>query len=265
MKRFRLVNKSGGLFLGLFFVLSTVCQGLTLKDLPEDPGKKAQRIMEYVDDLWRGESSRAHVTMQVKTEHWTRTLEMEAWSLGKDYSLVRILAPKKEAGTSTLKFENSIYNYLPKTDRTIKISSGMMMGSWMGSHFTNDDLVKESRYSDDYTLTVIFEGVRDGVDIWEVELIPKPDAAVVWGKIVFSIRQTDLMPQKSLYYDEEGALIRTMAFSDYKQMGGRMVPAKLRLTPEDKAGEYTEMIYNDMAFNLGLTQSFFSLKNLKHQ
>ncbi len=236
---------------------------IELSDLPEDPVLRGTMLMNYVDDLWRGESSRAEIRMQVKTEHWERTMEMKAWSLGKEYSLVRITSPKKEEGTATLKYRDEIYNYLPKTDRTIKITSGMMMGSWMGSHFTNDDLVKESRYSEDYTSRVIFEGEDDGKMIWRIQLDPKPDAPVVWGKIVFEIIQSTLMPVRAIYYDEDGETVRTMSFSDFKEMDGRLVPAKLRLTPEDEPGEFTELTYLDMAFGVDVSESFFSLRNLK--
>lgn len=228
-----------------------------------DPAARAREIMDYIDDLWRGVSSRATMNMHVKTERWERTITMTGWSLEKDYSLVRILSPKKEAGTATLKFKNDIYNYLPKTDRTIKITSGMMMGSWMGSHFTNDDLVKESRLADDYDLTMAFDGIRDGTDIWEIELVPKPDAAVVWGRILFSVRKTDRMPLVSYYFDEAGKLVRTVTFSEYRTMGGRLVPARMKLVPEDDPGEFTELIYDDISFDLKLEPAFFSLQNLK--
>lgn len=228
-----------------------------------DPAARAREIMDYVDDLWRGVSSRATMSMHVKTERWERTITMTGWSLEKDYSLVRILSPKKEAGTATLKFKSDIYNYLPKTDRTIKITSGMMMGSWMGSHFTNDDLVKESRLADDYDLTMAFDGIRDGTDIWEIELIPKPDAAVVWGRILFSVRKSDRMPLLSYYFDEAGKLVRTVTFSEYRTMGGRLVPARMKLVPEDEPGEFTELIYEDISFDLKLEPGFFSLQNLK--
>jgi hypothetical protein len=224
---------------------------------------RAEDIMNYIDDLWRGTSSRATMTMHVKTDRWERTITMTGWSLDRDYSLVRILSPKKEADTATLKVGNDIYNYLPKTDRTIKITSGMMMGSWMGSHFTNDDLVKESRLSQDYDLRIVFEGMRNGVDIWEIELIPKPDAAVVWGKILFSVRQDNRMPLEALYFDDDGDLVRTMTFSEFQTMDNRLLPARMRLTPEDHPGEYTEMIYQDITFDLELDPSFFSLQNLR--
>jgi len=253
---------SRNLVIGSLYIL-LLLQSVSGLDLPEDPAKQAVAIMNHVDDLWRGDSSKSEMTMHVKTNRWERTLSMTGWSLGKDYSLVKILSPKKEAGTSTLKFKKDIYNYLPKTDRTIKITSGMMMGSWMGSHFTNDDLVKESRLADDYDLKVIFKGLRDEVKIWEIELIPKPDAPVVWGKILFEIREKDLMPVQSLYFDEDNELVRTMKFDDYKMFSGRLLPAKMRMEPQDDPGEFTEMIYHKMEFNPGIDKSFFSIRNLK--
>ncbi|HPQ39274.1 MAG TPA: outer membrane lipoprotein-sorting protein [bacterium] len=262
-----MIRTTTGVFLAVLLLLSQIspAYGLSPEDLPEDPSERATVIMNHIDDMWRGDSSKATMTMHVKTERWERTLTMTAWSLGKDYSLVKILSPEKEAGTATLKYENDIYNYLPKTDRTIKITSGMMMGSWMGSHFTNDDLVKESRLADDYNLKVVFEGERDGASIWEIELTPKPDAAVVWGKILFTVRQSDLMPVESRYYDEDGDLVRTMTFSDYTTMDGRRVPARMKLIPEDDPGEFTEMIYEKLEFNVNIDSSFFSIRNLKQR
>ena len=130
-------------------------------------------IIDRVDELYRGESSHGTSTMEVVTENWTRQMTMELWSLGNDYSLVRIQAPAREAGTATLKADRDIYNYLPKVDRTIKIPTSMMGGSWMGSHFTNDDLVQESRLVDDYDITLSFSGDRNGEVVWEFTLVPK--------------------------------------------------------------------------------------------
>lgn len=237
--------------------------GLDLSTLPDDPEKRAQAVMDHVDDLWRGISSKARMTMEVRTAHWTRMLTMDAWSLGEDYSLVRIISPRKEEGTATLKYEKDLYNYLPKTDRTIKITSGMMMSSWMGSHFTNDDLVKESRYSDDYTATLVFEGESEGEKVWRIRLDPRPEAPVVWGRILFEIRQKDVMPVYAEYYDESGKLIRTMTFSDIRTMDGRLLPAEMRLIPREKPGEFTELVYEDVNFDIGLEPAFFSLRNLK--
>jgi len=231
----------------------------------ESSSERAKRILRTVDDLWRGQSSHGILLMQVRTVHYTRTMRMEGWSKGKDLSLVRIIEPLKEKGTATLKSGTSIYTYLPQTDRTIRLTSGMMMGSWMGSHFTNDDLVKESRLEEDYDPAVTFEGKRDGQSVLEFTLMPKPRAAVVWGKVVITVRAQDYIPVNSLYYDEDMALVRTMTFSKVREMGGRRIPTILHVVPADKPGEYTELLYEQMRFNLDLDDAFFSLAELRRK
>ena len=226
---------------------------------------RALAILEEIDDLWRAESSQGIMTMRVETAHYTRTLRMESWSKGKEMSLVRILSPKKEKGTASLKSGNTLYTYLPKTDRTIRLTSGMMMGSWMGSHFTNDDLVKESRLADDFVPAIEFEGRRDGLEVMDFSLTPKPDAPVVWGRIVITVRASDRMPLISRYYDEDMVLARTVIFDRVTEMGGRKFPAELRVLPEDKPGEYTELVYEEMRFGIELDDGFFSLLELRRR
>lgn len=219
-------------------------------------------IIDRVDRILRGESSHGVATMEVVTEHWERDLTMEIWSLGTEYALIRVIEPMKEAGTATLKSGEDIWNYLPRVDRTIKIPSSMMMGAWMGSHFTNDDIVKESRLVEDYDITIAYEGQRDGEAVWEFELTPKAEAAVVWGKIVYRIRKDDLMPVWARYYDEDGELVRTLNFGDYRQIDDRKVPAFMEVRPEDEPTERTTIRYQELEFNIGLERSFFSLRNL---
>jgi len=224
---------------------------------------EARRIVDRVDRLLRGNSSHGHVEMEVHTRHWSRTLRMEVWSLGTEHSLVRVTAPPREAGTATLKSGQEVWNYLPRVDRTIKVPPSLMMGSWMGSHFTNDDLVKESRVVDDYDIRFAFRGARDGVDVWEFTLTPKPEAAVVWGRIEEQVRRRDLMPTWARYYDEDGTLVRTLTFSDYRRMGGRVVPATMKVVPADKPDESTTLRYLDLEFDVKLDPGFFSLRSLR--
>lgn len=225
--------------------------------------KRAKDILRHIDDMWRGTSSHSVLTMQVKTAHYTRDMRMEGWSKGKDKTLVRILSPLKEKDTATLKSGDDIYSYLPKTDRTIKLTSGMMMGSWMGSHFTNDDLVKDSRMEEDYDPSISFEGNRDGQDIIEFTLIPKPDAAVVWGKIVAIVLAEDYMPLKYCYYDEEMNIARTMTFSRYEMLSGKIRPKVMRVVPADKPDEFTELLYEELELDISLEDDFFSISSLK--
>jgi len=220
-------------------------------------------IIDHVDRLLRGESSSGRMVMEIETENWSRSMEMEMWSRGRKHSLVRVLAPRSEAGTATLMVEDQVWNYLPRADRTIKIPSSMMMGSWMGSHFTNDDLVKESQVIDDYNIAISFDGDRDGTEVWEFELTPRPEAAVVWGHVEYQVRKDDMMPTWVRYYDEDGEVARTMTFSDYRMMGGRLVPAVMTAVPADKPEEFTRVLYQELEFDVDLDADFFSLRNLR--
>ena len=170
---------------------------------PEDPGFPAY-VLDRVDDIYRGRKSRGIMTMTIQTKHWKRSLTMESWSLGQDYSLTRIKKPKKEKGTATLKAQKDLFIYLNKTGRTIKISSSMLGGSWMGSHFTNDDLIHQSRLSRDYQMKLSFRGKEGASEVYRFTLQAKPDAAVVWDKILVTVRQGDLQPLRQEFFDEEG-------------------------------------------------------------
>jgi hypothetical protein len=221
------------------------------------------KIIDHVDRIMRGESSYGVATMEVVTENWERSMTMEVWSLGADHALIRITAPRKEEGMATLRAEDEIWNYLPRVDRTIKIPASMMMGAWMGSHFTNDDLVKESRLIEDYEIAISHDGDRDGATVWEFTLVPKPEAPVVWGRIEYQVRQDDMMPTWARYYDEDGNLVRTMTFSDFRVLGGRLVPAVMELIPEDKPAERTLVRYTELEFDIDIDESFFSLRALR--
>jgi outer membrane lipoprotein-sorting protein len=224
----------------------------------------AREILDKIDDLYRGDAGTGNMTMAIVTENWSRTLTMEFWAKGKDKSLIRILSPKKEQGTATLRVGNDIWNYLPKVNRTIKVSSSMMSQSWMGSHFTNDDLVRESRMADDYTFETTFDGERDGVRVIEITCIPKPEVAIVWGKVVLSVKSEGYIPLSILYYDETMNLVRTLTFADIKNIDGRDIPMKMTVIPSDKPDESTVVTYNEITFNLVIDDSVFSLRNLEN-
>ncbi len=225
--------------------------------------QRARDLLDKTDDMHRGESSHSKVTMHVKTSRWDRTLTIEGWAQGEERSLMKILSPAKEAGMATLKVDDNIWNYLPKVDRTMKVPAGMMSGSWMGSHFTNDDLVKESRMADDFSFDLTSEPGVDGASEYVIECLPKPDAPVVWGKVIVKLR-ADEQPTEITYWDEDGELVRTMSFTDYKEIGGRMIAGRMKLVPADEPDEFTEVIYDEIEFGVEIPDSYFTLQALKN-
>ena len=225
--------------------------------------QSAREIIERVDRIFRGDSSRGVATMEVVTENWERQITVELWSLGKDHSLVRVLEPAKEAGTATLMVETNIWNYLPKVDRTIKVPVSMMSGSWMGSHFTNDDLVKQSRMAEDYTFAITFEGTKDDKEIIEVTCLPNKEAAVVWGKVEVIVYADDYLPLRMIYYDEDLLLSRTLEFTNIEIMDGKMIPTTMNMIPTDEPGESTTVKWEEVQFDVTIDDEFFSLRKLQ--
>jgi len=222
----------------------------------------AQKNVDQVARLYSSNSSIATVKMEIENENGAKALSMKIWSLGEKV-LVRIDSPQDEAGTAILKVGSQVWYYLPKTDRTVKLPTSMTMSSWMGSAFTIDDLVKQSFLARDYTITTSFAGERSAVAVYEYTLTPKPEAVVVWGKIVLQIRQVNLMPAWQGYYDEDNKLVRELSFADYKTMGTRLVPTRLVMQSADKPGEQTTVVYEDIRFDVPIGEETFSLPHLK--
>ena len=225
--------------------------------------QRAREIVDQVARLFISQSSIATVEMQITKPDFQRTISMQFWSVGESKILVRIRQPPEDAGTAILKVGDNAWMYLPKANRTVEMPASMMTTSWMGSDFTLNDLVNQSRLTNDYVVATSFEGQRDGVAVSEYTLTPKPAAAVVWGKITLEVRQADLMPIWQRYYDEDGKLVRELSFSDYKYVSGRLIPTRLVMRPLDQAGEQTTITYENIVFDAPISEETFSLRNLK--
>jgi outer membrane lipoprotein-sorting protein len=222
-----------------------------------------KEILEKVEDLHRGRSSHGFMTMDIKTSHWHRIIFAEFWTKGKDRTLIKILTPKKEKGTAILRSGSEVWNYLPGVKRLIKIPTSMMSAPCLGAHFNNDDLVKGSRVAKEYQLRITYTGSRDGEEVVEITCLPKLRAAVVWGKIIVTVRQSDYLPISLRYFDDEGRLVRTMRFSHLKSFEGRSLPSRVTMTVADKPGESTIMTYHDISFRHPIPDRIFSPQNLQ--
>jgi len=222
-----------------------------------------EEIVRRADEKFRGQSSQGEMTMTIVRPGWSRTVSMKTWSLGNDYSLIYITAPAKEQGQVFLKRKNEMWNWVPAIERMIKIPPSMMMQSWMGSDFTNDDLVRESSLVKDYTHRLAGAEQLAGYPCWKIELVPLENAAVVWGKILMWVSREDYFWLKAEYFDEDGFLVNTEILSNIKKMDDRMMPTHLEMIPADKLGQKTVMNFDRMKFNVKLDEAFFSQQNMK--
>ena len=223
----------------------------------------AKEIVKLADDKNRGLSSKGEMTMTIVRPDWNRSVTMKAWSKGNDFAMVLITAPPKEKGQVFLKRRNEMWNWVPSIDKMVKIPPSMMLQSWMGSDFTNDDLVQQSSIVKDYTHKLLGKEIIRGLECYKIELIPLPDATVVWGKIISWITMDGLDLWKSEYYDEDMELVNIENASDIKKMGDRSIPVRMEIVPVTKKGQKTILEINTMLFNIPIEESFFSQQNMK--
>ncbi|TVR03517.1 MAG: outer membrane lipoprotein-sorting protein [Deltaproteobacteria bacterium] len=220
-------------------------------------------VMGHMDRLYRADSSRARMRMEIVTSRFERTLEMETWTQGLDLALTVIRAPAREAGTATLRNTEGLWNYAPRADRLMRIPSGMMSDGWMGSHFTNDDMMRESSWEDDY-VTELSWGEEGGQRVLRAESVPRPEAPVVWSRVVSVMSAEGWVPLRTEFWDGDTRR-RTMTFSDVREVQGRRVPMRMELTPHDHPGERTVVIYERLEFNVDLDASLFTQRGLRRE
>lgn len=238
------------------FIAVLCCTSLAAQSLT------AKEIIRKADERMRGKSNFAQLSMEIIRPEWKRTMSMKSWSKGTEYALVYVVSPAKDKGTVSLKIGNEMWNWLPSIERSIKVSPSMMMQSWMGSDFTNDDLIRQSSIVEDYEHRIVGEEKLENFDCYKLELIPKPEAPVVWGKILTWVTKKEFNQLKVEYYDEDGELINVMTGSDLKTLDGRLLPTRWEMVPADKTGHKTVMTYTDIDFNVELSDDFFSKQNM---
>jgi outer membrane lipoprotein-sorting protein len=230
---------------------------------PYCKAQSAKDIVTKAEHNIHGLTSVTEMTIQVVRPSWTRTMSVKAWSKGEQYSLMVITAPAKDAGTVFLKRIREIWNWLPSIERVVKLPPSMMAQSWMGTDFTNDDLVKASSRIDDYTHKIAGDSMVAGRKCWKIEMIPLPEAAVVWSKVNIWIDQKDYLELRIEFYDEDNKLVNILQCSDIKNMGGRVIPAKMEMIPAEKKGQETVIIYNNATFDKPIADNVFTTENMK--
>lgn len=224
----------------------------------------ATDIVKRADDKMRGEkSSYSVMSMKIVRPTWERTISFKSWGKGTELSLVYITSPARDKGQAFLKINREMWSWNPQINRTIKLPTSMLSQGWMGSDFTNDDLLNQRSVVIDYNHEIAGEEVASGELCYKINLNPKPDAPVVWGKIVMLISKKHEIILKTEYYDEDKYLVKSEIGKDLKDLDGRYMPTTFELIPADEEGNRTIVTIDEIQFNIPLEDSFFSQQNLQ--
>jgi len=227
------------------------------------PAPDVARLLERFDELYESSGTAAQIEITIVNPRKTRTLRLRTWSKGEDKALIVIETPARDAGTATLKVGKNLWNYLPKISRTIRVPPSMMMGSWMGSDLTNDDIVRESSYEKDYISEFIGHSAQPPG--WKLRLNARPDVAGLWERVEIVYAYDDELPVQAQFFDRKGRLSRTMRLREVKDVGGRRIPTLTTIIPEREAGRRTELRYLSVEFDIDLDDSMFSLSQLERR
>lgn len=252
--------KNIGTRLGLLLVLPVLCAA---PSAAQDTVPAAQALLEQFDEMYRSTGTAARIEIKIERPKKVRTMQMRSWSQGEDKALVVIDAPARDAGTATLRVGSNLWNYLPKISRTIRVPPALMMGAWMGSDLTNDDLVRESSYAHDYEIAGI--SPSEEPPNWQVDLTAKPDVPGLWERVEVVFAQVEQLPILVRYYDRKGRLSRTMRLEEIKKMGERRIPTRIVIVPEREEGRRTVLTYLHVEFDVELDESLFSLAQLERR
>ncbi len=230
----------------------------------QETDTELKMLIDKLDKLYRADTSFTELEMTIVTPNWKRTLVIESWTEGMDKTFIYIKSPKKEKGTAFLRIDKEMWSFFPKINKVMRIPPSMMMSSWMGSDFTNDDLVKESTFMEDYTFVVIHPDTAKPGRVY-VEMTPKKNTITVWARIIIEAEKETLIPIQQVFYDEKGKAMRTMDFSVVKEVDGRQIPTVMEVIPlsEKKKGNKTTILFKSARFNQKLPKGVFSLRNLQ--
>ncbi len=244
------------LTLSLFIACSTSAE---VREESRQNEARAKALIQQMEDMYRSRASRATMTMRVETPNYQRSMTMEAFTHGDDKMLIRILAPKKERGIATLKIDKEMWNFFPKINKTIKVPPSMMMGSWMGSDFTNDDLVKETSLAEEYRLSLV-----EDVAVYRITLTPLAKTATVWGRIEVVLNKSDNTPVEETFFDDKGRKVRVMNYKEPRTFGKVTLPSVMEVVPLNKEGHRTLIIYDALELDAkDVGDDLFTLRSLK--
>jgi outer membrane lipoprotein-sorting protein len=229
-------------------------------DEPKPPD--VETVLAKLDDLYRSRSSVARVEIIVVTPRSTRTMRVKAWTKGEDKALIVVESPSRDADTATLRVGENLWMYLPRVAKTMRIPPSMMLGSWMGTDFTNDDLVKESSLRKDFAARI--DKRSSSPPGWWLTLTAKPGVVGRWAQIDLLVSD-DMLPVEERHYDRKRRLARTLTFDTVKKLSGRTLPSRMVVVPADATNKRTELSYDELALDVDVPDSTFSLSRLERK
>ncbi len=186
------------------------------------------------------------------------TLEKPDESVG-DKSLVLFETPRDIQGTALLSHAKILdpddqWLFLPALKRVKRIASSNKSGPFVGSEFAFEDFtaIELNKFDYRYTGTEICGDYQCDV----LERLPRYENSgyskqIAWvDQDVFQIRRVE-------FYDRRGDLLKVLELGDYRQYDNGVWRAHLLSMENIQTNKQTDLVYQDYAFNVGISDKDF--------
>jgi len=251
----------------LVILLLWAFSGATFAQTPEDKGLDIAIKADQADQGFG--SSTTALTMILTNKHGqestrlmeNKILEQEA---DGDKSLIVFKSPKDVEGTATLTYSHKEgsddqWLYLPSIKRVKRISSSNKSGPFMGSEFAYEDL--SSQEVEKYSYSFIKEDQTNGYASLVVQRIPY-DQKSGYSRHLVWYNKDNYRIEKIEFYDRKNQLLKTLTQTNYNLYLDHYWRASEYLMVNHQTGKQTRLLFDNYAFQTGLTDADFSQNGL---
>lgn len=257
---------------GLIF-LALITGAVTTSVAAQDP----RWIMEQVDARDDGDNQTADLQMTLIDQNGNerkRKIKMFSKDKGKDTLRMQFfLSPADVEDTGFLTYDyyggeidDDQWLFLPDLRKTKRIATSDKSSSFMGSDFSYADMTR--RVLDEWNYTLLKEDEVNGHKVWLVEAIPvskKVENRYGYKKSIVYVRQDNFMVIRAIHVLKSGNKIKYMEAKKIEKIDGIWVAVEtwMKTTRKKRTLHRTVLTMDNVKFNQGLDESFFSVRQLE--
>ncbi len=167
-----------------------------------------------------------------------------------------------DAGTKYLKLDGTLYVYSEDLEDVMQITGHMLKESVMGSDLSYEDLTENNTLESQYNATIIEETTYEGKNVWVLELIAKKKT-VSYPKRKLWVEKEIYLPLKEELYSLSGSVLKESIIKRYEKIKGKNFPVQIETRDLLRKNSKTEFIMKSIELDVKISDSVFSLKNLK--
>lgn len=221
-----------------------------------------KEILARIDRNMTSENRYYSSSMIIHGRRTTITFRLRTWTAGDKKSFTEYTFPVREQGTKMLKLNDQLWIYSPSADRIIQIAGHMLRQSVMGSDLSYEDLMEDKKLTDRYKAKVTGVETVDERKCWVIDLDAFV-AEVAYSKMKIWVDQERDIPLREEMYAKSGTLLKRSQLSNIVRINERWYPKKLIFKDMLKEGEGTELVINEIEFNVPIAENIFSKASLK--